>query len=219
MSVRNGVARTFDREADSFDAIYTEDTNVLYRTWNRIARENVIWRFHFTIDTISPFEGKRILDVGCGSGRFVVAYAKHGAQKSVGLDVSEIMLDIAKGVAEDEGVKDRCEFVMEDILQYRPDEPFDITTAIGFFDYIPDPVAVLAHIRTVTSGTLIASFPPLLTFRTPFRKIWRMMRGCYLRFYTRQQIEEYFEESGWKIEKFVPHGPVYMVVASPRKPS
>jgi 2-polyprenyl-3-methyl-5-hydroxy-6-metoxy-1,4-benzoquinol methylase len=215
MTVRDRVAARFDREAANFDAIYTGEKSAVGRAWDRLTRENIHWRFGFTLEAIAPIEGKKILDVGCGSGRYCVEYARRGAVKVVGIDVSQAMLDIASRVARDRGLDSTCRFLLSDVLEYHPDEKYDIATAIGFFDYIPDPVGVLSHLREITSGTLVASFPPLWTFRTPFRKLWRMMGRCYLRFYTRGQVEEYCGKSGWKVERLVTRGPVHMLVAVP----
>ncbi len=215
MSLQDKVAARFDQEAGNFDAIYTGKKGIIGRTWDKLTRRNIYWRFDFTLDAIAPIEGRRILDVGCGSGRYCVEFARRGASEVTGLDVSQVMLDIAQRVADENGLSDPCEFVLSDILDFKPNKPFDIVTAIGFFDYIPDPLVVLKHLRTITSDKLVASFPPLWAFRTPFRKLWRMMGKCYLRFYTEAQIRDLCARSGFKVDTLIARGPIFMLVASP----
>ncbi len=49
---------------------------------------------------IKPEQGKRLLDIGCGWGKIIVPYAQKG-MRTVGIDISKVMLSAAKGYAED----------------------------------------------------------------------------------------------------------------------
>jgi len=217
MSLHERVGDRFDREARGFDAIYSGEKGFIGRTWDRLTRKNIHTRFVYTLEKLSPIEGKRILDAGCGSGRFAIEYAKRGAGYVVGVDLASGMLDIARRLANENGLDDKCAFVLEEIGTYKPDDKFDAVTALGFFDYIPDPVEVLSHLRelTVNKGILIASFPSLWAFRAPFRKLWRMKDGCYIRFYTKDQVREYSEKAGLEVRELMRDGPNYLLVASP----
>ena len=60
-----------------------------------IARDD--YRLRGIVDALEPLLGKRILDLGCGKGRFARALQARGAQV-VGLDLSAAMLAEATGV-------------------------------------------------------------------------------------------------------------------------
>jgi malonyl-CoA O-methyltransferase len=75
-----GIVEGYDRWAPTYD----EENNPL------IALEENI-----TLDLIGNVRNKRVLDVGCGTGRYCELLAKRGA-KVVGIDPSSKMLEFAK---------------------------------------------------------------------------------------------------------------------------
>jgi 2-polyprenyl-3-methyl-5-hydroxy-6-metoxy-1,4-benzoquinol methylase len=203
----------FDREAPRFDAIYSGRKGILARAWDYLTRQNIHWRFRYTLDAVQPIEGRRVLDVGCGSGRFSVALAEAGAAEVVGLDVSRKMLEIAERLARERGVEGRCGFVRADALDYADDRPFDVALAIGLFDYLRDPLEMLRHICDLTAGTIVASFPARWSFRAPARKVWRYWQGCHVGYYTRRDIERLCSQAGCQPRTILRHGPILMLVA------
>ncbi|MGD0226654.1 MAG: methyltransferase domain-containing protein [Terriglobia bacterium] len=46
---------------------------------------------------IPPLKGKRVLDLACGTGRWLAWLMAAGATSGVGVDSSRAMLDVAKG--------------------------------------------------------------------------------------------------------------------------
>ncbi len=60
--------------------------------------------------------GARVLDVGCGPGRYCVELAAGGAAEVVGVDLAPGMLAIAARLAAERGVESRCRFVRADVL-------------------------------------------------------------------------------------------------------
>ncbi|MFE3138190.1 class I SAM-dependent methyltransferase [Streptomyces scopuliridis] len=87
----------------------------------------------FLLGKVRP--GQRVLDLGCGTGRFTVPMAELGAQVS-GLDISRAMLDVAgrklaaRGLSADlrEGDMSRLPF---------PDSSFDVVTSMLALMHIP----------------------------------------------------------------------------------
>jgi 2-polyprenyl-3-methyl-5-hydroxy-6-metoxy-1,4-benzoquinol methylase len=213
MAIDVQLERRFDREAARFDAIYSGQAGIFARMWDGISRRNVHWRFQFALDVVQPIEGRHVLDVGCGSGRFSVALAKAGAAKVVGLDLSRNMLEIAGRLAEGQGVQDRCDFIQTDALTFTTDRAFDVALAIGFFDYLREPLPMLRHIAKLTTGTIVASFPARWSFRAPARKLWRYWQGCHVEYYSRGDIERLCVDAGCRPRTIVRHGPIYMLVA------
>ncbi len=78
---------------------------------------------------LGDFEGRRILDVGCGFGDFLAFLLDRGIEpRYTGIDVCAPMVD-------------RCEerfhgagrFLVADALAYQPDGPYDYVVASGIF--------------------------------------------------------------------------------------
>src|SRR5881397_2761150 len=123
----------FELHASQFDSLYHEG-RPLQRGLNRLFRKAIYERFAITFDRSEPITGRAILDVGCGSGRYALEYARRGAARVVGLDFSTPMLSIAQRLAHDRGVANRCEFRQGDFTEITIGEVFDIVIAIGVFD-------------------------------------------------------------------------------------
>jgi 2-polyprenyl-3-methyl-5-hydroxy-6-metoxy-1,4-benzoquinol methylase len=217
MSVANQLAAYWSRRADEFDALYTGRKSGAARLWDRLTRRNIGDRFRFTLRAVGRVDGKRILDVGCGSGRYCVEFAASGEAEVVGVDLAPGMLTIAERLAAQRGVQSRCRFVRADILDFGRPESFDDTVAMGFFDYVPQPRRVLSHLRALTRGRLVASFPCRLSGRAPFRKLWLTARGCYVRLYGRGEVESLCRAAGFNVRTLVRRGPIYLLIAEPAR--
>ena len=77
------------------------------------------------IDALRPLAGKRILEVGAGSGSLAVWLATQGAEVT-GIDVSAGILDVARKRAAVSGVAERTTFVHAPIEAFAVDgPPFD----------------------------------------------------------------------------------------------
>jgi 2-polyprenyl-3-methyl-5-hydroxy-6-metoxy-1,4-benzoquinol methylase len=215
MSVTRQLAVYWDRQAPAFDALYSGRKNDVSRLWDRLTRQNIRQRFDFTMRAVAPVNGKRILDVGCGPGWYCCALAERGAEQVVGLDLAPQMLSLAQRLAKQRGVQERCQFFCSDILAYRQSQPFDDVVVMGFFDYAPQPEQVMSRLRLLTAGQLIASFPCRRAFRVPFRKVWLNTRGCYVRFYSRMDVESLCLETGFAIKTLIRQGPIYLLIAEP----
>ena len=62
------------------------------------------------------FKNKKILDIGCGSGRFTVAFAKLGAKLSVGVDLGDKGLKIGRLTAKKNNIKN-IKFYKSNVLK------------------------------------------------------------------------------------------------------
>ena len=62
------------------------------------------------------FKGKKILDMGCGSGRFTLAFAKLGTKLSVGVDLGDGGLKIGKSIAKKNKIKN-IKFYKSNVLK------------------------------------------------------------------------------------------------------
>lgn len=72
-------------------------------------------------------KGKKILDMGCGSGRFTNAFAKLGCKMAIGVDMGDQGLKIAKDYAIKNNIKN-IKFIKSDVLKL----PFKS----NYFDFV-----------------------------------------------------------------------------------
>ncbi len=196
-TVGEKVREHFHATAAEFDAIYSGDKGRLARWLDRRLRWDMYERFRRTVAECSA-PGLRVLDVGCGSGRFSVAVARAGAAEVVGLDFAESMLSLARRLAEREGVADRCRFLNADFMEHRFAEAFDITLAIGLFDYVADCLPFLRKMRRLSRQKVVTAFPRRWTWRAPVRKVRLALRGCPVYFFTRRQVEHLMTQAGFE---------------------
>ncbi len=131
-------------------------------------------------------EGKTVLDAGCGTGIFSIIFAKNGAVRVIGIDISEGSLQTAKNLKEKFKLNN-TEFRQQDMLALPfPDESFDIVWAWGTVHHTTDPLRAIAELSRVlkSSGSILLAVykRTRLTFlheiirktllRTP-RKTWK----------------------------------------------
>ncbi|RJR47039.1 MAG: class I SAM-dependent methyltransferase [Desulfobacteraceae bacterium] len=185
----SGIKQYFDHTAIRFDRIYSCEKPLGQRLLDRAFRKTVGQRFELIMDSLpKAMAGWSVLDVGTGSGRYAVELADRGAMVT-GIDFASQMLDLARHAAERRGVADRCRWLQGDFMQLADiGTQFDVTVAIGFFDYIRDPAPLLTRMVQFTRNTLYASFPKRWTLRTGPRKLRLSLNGCFVRFYSRREI-------------------------------
>lgn len=104
--------------------------------------------------------GKRVLDIGCGSGGISLALARdHGAGEVVGIDVEAGVIDKATARAAEIGLSDRVTFrrVAPGPLPF-DDASFDVVFSKDAMIHIPDKEALFADIfRILRPGGRLAA--------------------------------------------------------------
>jgi ubiquinone/menaquinone biosynthesis C-methylase UbiE len=190
------VRRYFDGTAARFDAIYRDDKPLSQRLVDRLFRRVVHRRFELTFALCGELAGRRVLDVGSGSGRYAIECARRGAEV-VGVDFAPAMVEMARQAAAAAGVSERCRFVAGDFLQWRAPEAFDVGLAIGFFDYTPAPEEMLRRIRSLVRQQALFSFPVRWTARSATRWLRLRLAGCPVYFYGPAQVRRLLAEAGF----------------------
>jgi SAM-dependent methyltransferase len=158
------VTSVFQSEyAEFYDAIYSE--------------KNYAGECEVINELIKRFQDgstRTVLDLGCGTGRHAVIFAKRGFEV-IGVDQSEAMLVCAQRRAWDEGVA--TEFVSGDIRHFTSRKTFDAVlmnfNVIGYMARNDDLVNALTTARNNVrpDGLLIADFwyGPAITADPPGR--------------------------------------------------
>lgn len=94
-----------------------------------------------------PFPVKRVLELGCGSGRLICDMAKRGYAMT-GLDLNPTALEYCRKKLKKE--KSTGELVVGDMTNFSFDEPFDAAiNAINTFRHLETEEAALAHLNCV----------------------------------------------------------------------
>ena len=214
-TVEEKVRYHFHDDAERFDAIYGEKKSIVHKFIDNYWRGVVQKRLEINVEKLKPFAGKKILDVGCGSGRFCIAFAQNGAEKVVGIDFARAMIEIADKLATEAGVADKCEFVVGGFPDAIDDSdgPFDACTGNGFFDYIEHPVPIITRMRELTQGKLILSFPKAVEWRVPIRRVRFWLKGTPLFLYRESEVRDILAKSGVTNYEFIYLDRDYLIVA------
>jgi 2-polyprenyl-3-methyl-5-hydroxy-6-metoxy-1,4-benzoquinol methylase len=94
------------------------------------------------------WQGRRVLELGCGIGTDTVSFARAGATVTA-CDLSPASLDLARRHAEVMGVADRVSFVEangERLSGHVAVEPYDLVYSFGVVHHSPHPEAVVREL-------------------------------------------------------------------------
>jgi SAM-dependent methyltransferase len=94
--------------------------------------------------------GTRVLDVGCGVGRWSRMLAARGADVT-GVDLSPTMVAQAQQRAAADGVADRCRFQVQDLSRLDVGGQFDVVLGVTVLQHILDPELLRDALRRMTS--------------------------------------------------------------------
>ncbi len=111
--------------------------------------------------------GVRVLDVGCATGDFLRLAAELGAERTVGIDVSEECVALARA--------DGLEVEQLELAQVR--QTFDVVAAWHVIEHVPDPVAFAADLARVTrdGGLVLLETPVYGEIAAAFGAEWRYL--------------------------------------------
>ncbi len=155
-----------------------------------------------TLITLLPdLNGKRVLDLGCGSGERCIDYLKRGAMNVTGVDISEKMLSVAKKTNSDPRIE-YLNMPMEDIDSI--DDIFDVAISSLALHYVDDFCGVVKNVsRLLSSGGifLFSQEHPLVTCYSGVGDRWtRDEKGKKLHVNVSNYCVEGRRDSTWFVE-------------------
>lgn len=99
--------------------------------------------------------GVRVLDVGCGVGRWTRLLASRGALVT-GVDLSPTMIAQSRHRATQAGLASRCRFLVQDAAALDAGEKFDLVLGVTVLQHILDPLALRAALQRMADHLLPA---------------------------------------------------------------
>jgi 2-polyprenyl-3-methyl-5-hydroxy-6-metoxy-1,4-benzoquinol methylase len=104
------------------------------------------------------WNGKKVLEIGCGIGTDTVNFARAGAAVTA-VDLSEKSLQVARDRVGIFGLADRVQFFQgsaEELSSFVPREPYDLIYSFGVIHHTPHPERVIDQMRAYAkTGTTI----------------------------------------------------------------
>jgi ubiquinone/menaquinone biosynthesis C-methylase UbiE len=151
-------------------------------------------------DTLPDLKGKRVMDLGCGTGGMSKYCIEMGASAVVGVDISEKMISRALVENKDENITYVCSPI-EDLSFQK--EPFDLIVSSLAIHYIEDYESLIRklHFFLKPGGLLIYSTEhPVVTARKDMKNWWQNAEGDRLHWALDHYREEGKREQHWYVD-------------------
>jgi len=169
----------------------------------------------------SRWQGKKVLEIGCGIGTDTINFARHGARVTA-IDVSEKSLEIARKRSTLYGLQERVHFVCgnaEELSRFVPVDGYDLIYSFGVIHHTPHPERIFEQLRQYSRpGTTIkimvyhrhswkVSWILLAEGKGQFWKLQELVArnseaqtGCPITYtYTRSEAQKLLESHGYKV--------------------
>jgi ubiquinone/menaquinone biosynthesis C-methylase UbiE/glycosyltransferase involved in cell wall biosynthesis len=190
---------------------------------------------------LSKPQGRTVLDVGTGRGRFPISFLLSGAKEVVAVDLSGEMIKVAKEEGEKAGITEKITWCICDAehLPFR-DAPFDIVCCIQTFPHLPSPqkamdelarvgkIGCLVVVDAMVYGTLRKLLVKFLYYKynAPLRRLVQLFVGKPLKrleyqstpivkIYSKNQFLSMFRTSNLRINRCQRYS-IFLLVLSTR---
>jgi ubiquinone/menaquinone biosynthesis C-methylase UbiE len=174
------------------------------------------------------WNGKRVLEIGCGIGTDTINFARHGAWVTA-VDLTEKSLEIARQRAAVFDLQDRIRFYQanaEELDRVVPIESYDLVYSFGVIHHTPNPGRVLQQVRRYMGPQSL--FKLMVYHRYSWKVLWLLLRsgkgqfwktselvarhseaqtGCPITYiYSRRKGRQFVERHGFRVtELWVDH--------------
>src|SRR5262249_12285803 len=145
---------------------------------------------------LGDIKDKTILDIGCGSGPYIVEALRRDARLVTGVDAAANMLALTRARLNNGSTRERFRLV-KGLFPAVALEPHDHAIVMGVMDYVPDALSFLTTLCPLIRGTAAVSFPSKHWFRTPLRRLRYWLRRCPVYFYDETEIRRLGLDAGF----------------------
>lgn len=175
------------------------------------------------VEFLGDVAGRRVLDLGTGTGRAAMALARQGARVT-GVDASSQMLSVARQRAGQEGLA--IEFNEGDAHALAfPDGAFDAAVCFRLLMHVPDWRGCLGELCRVADRRLVIDFPSRFSTAS-LQAVWRQATSALgrrveaYRVFSPREIERELSRHGFQIvaahRQFVLPIALHKLIGSPR---
>lgn len=98
------------------------------------------------INTSSPLQGKKVVDIGCGGGILCESMARCGAEV-IGIDMGKAPLSVARLHAMEEELDIDYQHTTAEALAAENPAAYDVVTCMEMLEHVPDPSSVINACR------------------------------------------------------------------------
>jgi SAM-dependent methyltransferase len=184
------VRNTWNERADAWDAMSEENA----QTADRVADLDRL------MAALQLREGSRLLDAGCGTGQFAIAFARRGCRVT-GIDVAPAMIERARQHARDAKLEVDWRIGDHSLLA-DPDATYDALFARMVLHFSEDVPQTFHELRRVLkpSGRLCVSVPGSLS--PIYGEAWRRHlepEQSPLNFMVPWELENLLSHFGWEV--------------------
>jgi ubiquinone/menaquinone biosynthesis C-methylase UbiE len=134
------------------------------------------------------WQGKKVLEIGCGIGTDTINFARHGAQVTA-VDLTEKSLDVARQRAILFGLDDHIRFYQADAEQLSnvvPVEPYDLIYSFGVIHHTPHPDLVLQQLRRYVHPQ--SQVKIMVYHRYSWKVFWLLLRSGKCQFWKTSEL-------------------------------
>lgn len=195
---QRSVSRFYEREAESYDA----------RRWIGPIGRVVHLRYEQLVrDAVADVSGGRVVEVGCGTGRFTEMLAALGFDV-LAVDVADAMLEAARRRVAEAGLSDRVAFIRKDATKMSVADVgrADIACSFNALNHIPRSDAALSAMARVVGegGLLVLGFPSLYSLYFPYAALVNatkrsLRRGVFTRWVSVPTIHRQLKGEGFQL--------------------
>ena len=147
------------------------------------------------IQSMSNFmdmKGKHILDVGCGAGGLLVPFNEAGAY-TCGIDMDEEFLSIGREMG--------LNVVNKDLMNFDPDNKFDLITLTDTFEHLPNACEILRKLKNLLSdGGYIFIGVPNVDPRIPKFHFLHHLHLLHMWYFDKQTLSCVLESQGFRVK-------------------
>lgn len=157
------------------------------------------WKFDIIEKFKSKDSGKRLLDIGCGDGKFVYDAITQGYD-AIGIDLSPDRISKGKELY---NLND-AQLICQNIDDFSENQTFDIIVMWDIIEHVESPSSVLKSIRKIshenTKIFILTMSVDSLTYRV-FGDEWNYMNPTqHLHYFSHETMRKMLEKEGFTLE-------------------